>query len=146
MPVFFYFDDVQKPKKFKSKDLKKWITNIERKYQQKIENIQYIFVTDEKLLEINQHYLQHHTYTDIITFNLSEHSQSINGEIYISIERIGENAKKFKVDFLDELLRVMAHGLLHLIGFNDKKKSDKIRMTKEENSCIALYYQTTTPY
>lgn len=94
-------------------------------YPTKIESLQYIFVDDEKLLEINQQFLQHNTYTDIITFNLNEHNQSINGEIYISIDRIKENAQKFEVDFLNELLRVMAHGFLHLIGFNDKKKSEK---------------------
>jgi probable rRNA maturation factor len=99
------------------KQIRVWLKELEKQYHTKIENLNYVFVNDEKLLSINQHFLNHETYTDIITFNLAEHSPNIHGEIYISLDRIVENAQKFEVDFLDEILRVVAHGILHLIGF-----------------------------
>ncbi|QQR99189.1 MAG: rRNA maturation RNase YbeY [Sphingobacteriales bacterium] len=140
MHVSFYFDEVAKPKYFKSISIKKWFKTLEQHYHQKIDSLQYIFLSDEQLLEINMQFLQHDTYTDIITFNLAEHATSINGEIYISIDRIVENAIKFNASEMDELLRVMAHGFLHLIGYNDKKKADKSLMTEQENICVQLYH------
>lgn len=142
MPIHFYFDEIKKPTQFKSMSLKKWLNLLANYYQIKIENLQYVFVNDERLLAINQQFLQHDTYTDIITFSLNEHVQNINGEIYISIDRIKENAQQFEVEFFNELLRVMAHGFLHLIGYKDKKKSDKILMKEQEDKCIELFFST----
>jgi rRNA maturation RNase YbeY len=141
MSVSFYFDEIKKPKEFSIKNFRVWLQSIENHYQINIKKLTYIFVNDEKLLNINQQFLSHDTYTDIITFNLSNEKEIIAGEIYISLDRIAENAQKFGVLFLDELLRVAAHGLLHLIGFDDKNKQKKTLMTQEENLCIKLYYQ-----
>jgi probable rRNA maturation factor len=141
MPTHFYFDEVRKPKCFILKQIRVWLKELEKQYHTKIENLNYVFVNDEKLLSINQDFLNHETYTDIITFNLAEHSLNIHGEIYISLDRVVENAHKFEVDFLDEILRVVAHGILHLIGFDDKKSTDKKQMRKEENNCIQRYHQ-----
>ncbi|MBX7262325.1 MAG: rRNA maturation RNase YbeY [Chitinophagales bacterium] len=140
MAINFYFDEVQKPKDFKTRRFKVWLSSIEKYYQTKIDDLSYIFVNDEQLLAINQKYLAHDTYTDIITFDLSEIEKHINGEIYISLDRILDNAQKFNVPILDELLRVIAHGLLHLIGYDDKTKAKKTIMTEQENICIQLYH------
>lgn len=140
MAINFYFDEVQKPKEFKTRLFRVWINSIEKHYLTKIDDLSYIFVSDEQLLAINQQYLAHNTYTDIITFDLSDIENHINGEIYISLDRIIDNAQKFNVPILDELLRVIAHGLLHLIGFDDKTKAKKSKMTEQENICIQLYH------
>ena len=139
MQIHFYFEGVKKPKDFKVKSFRAWVKIIEEHYPITIKDLSYIFIDDEQLLEINQKFLQHDTYTDIITFDLSETKDNISGEIYISLDRIKENAVKFNVLVLDELLRVVAHGLLHLIGFNDKTKKQKDIMTEQENICIELF-------
>jgi rRNA maturation RNase YbeY len=141
MPVSFYFDDVKKPEGFVAKQLRIWLKAVGRHHQFRIKDLTYIFVNDEKLLEINRQFLQHDTYTDIITFDFSNNKEEISGEIYISLERIEENAQKFDVSFWEELLRVAAHGLLHLIGFKDKTKKEKALMTEQENLCILMYQE-----
>jgi rRNA maturation RNase YbeY len=99
----------------------------------------YIFCSDEKLLEINQQFLNHDTFTDIITFDLSEGPTMLEGEIYISTERVVENAAQFKVPAADELHRVIFHGALHLCGFQDKKEADKKLMRQKEDECLAAW-------
>jgi probable rRNA maturation factor len=103
-------------------------------------DITYIFCNDDYLLEKNQQFLNHDTLTDIITFDLSEHEAELLSEIYISVERIAENAKKFSIDYNTELHRVIFHGALHLCGFKDKKKEDKALMTQMENDCLQKYF------
>jgi len=95
--------------------------------------IQYVFCTDEYLIKLNQRYLQHDTYTDILTFTLSLPNEPIVSEIYISIERVQENALIIKVPFMEELSRVMIHGLLHLSGYNDGTDEEKKEMRKKED-------------
>ncbi len=97
-------------------------------------------MSDDELLEINQSHLQHDDYTDIITFDLSDTEASIDGEIYISVERIKENAIKFQCSEEDELIRVLSHGVLHLMGYKDKSEKDSQKMRDAENKSIEIYH------
>jgi len=112
--------------------LENWLHNVCAKENQKISELTYIFCSDEYLLDINQKHLQHDFYTDVITFDNSE-DDSICGDIFISIERVKENAEEVGVSLFDELHRVIIHGLLHLIGYNDKNEDEKNEMTEKEN-------------
>jgi rRNA maturation RNase YbeY len=107
---------------------------------QKLRSLQYVFCSDTYLLEINQQFLQHDTYTDIITFELSEIPGETVGEIYISIDRVRENAKKFEVSEEQELHRVIFHGALHLCGYKDKTKIEAAKMREMEDECLRLYF------
>lgn len=104
-----------------------------------LENLTYIFCSDEYLLEINQNFLNHDTYTDIITFDYSE-EQKLSAEIYISTERVAENAKTYEVTFEQELQRVMVHGVLHCCGYKDKTESERQLMRTKENEKIKLFH------
>lgn len=95
----------------------------------------YYFVNDDDLLEINKKFLNHDELTDIITFDYSD-KEVLSGEIFISLERVKDNATKLKIPFEEELLRVMAHGILHLMGLKDKTKIEKKRMRREEEKAI----------
>ena len=101
--------------------------------------LNYIFCTDSYLLEINQKYLNHNKLTDIITFDFSEKKKTAEGDLYISVERVKENSKKYKVLFTKELIRVIIHGLLHLMGHNDGSEKEKKRMRSLENKYLYLY-------
>jgi rRNA maturation RNase YbeY len=98
----------------------------------------YVFCLDKRLVEINRAYLNHNTLTDIITFDLSPAHGPLFGEIYISVQRVRENSAKYGVKFIDELHRVMIHGVLHLCGFKDKTTSDKMKMRKKEDAYLSL--------
>lgn len=102
-------------------------------------DINYIFCNDEYLLGINQKYLNHDTYTDIITFDYRT-GKLLNSDIYISEERVSDNAVEFKVDFSEELLRVMAHGILHLCDYKDKSVNDSVLMREKEEEKIKLFH------
>jgi len=104
--------------------------------------LQYVFVSDEDLLQMNQSVLDHDTYTDIITFDLSDKEGIIEGEIYISIDRVRDNAEQYNASFEEEYIRVLGHGLLHLLGFKDKTETDSSEMRKQENKLIDLYKNT----
>lgn len=117
---------------------KKWIIGVIESYGFEVGDISYIFCDDEYLLQINQQYLNHDELTDIISFDYSE-EKLISGDIFISIERVKENASLFKVDFQQELLRVMSHGILHFMGFKDKNEKDQLEMRKNEDICIEKY-------
>ena len=126
---------------FKLKDkgkLKQWIKAITEKEKHRLGTINYIFFTDDELLEINIRHLNHNTLTDIITFDYTE-DKTISSDIFISVDRIAENAQKFKVSFEDELHRVMIHGILHLCGYKDKSKADAELMRKKENWALKLF-------
>ena len=118
--------------------LKKWITTVVQNKKRKVGEIAFVFCSDDYLLEINKQYLNHNTLTDIITFDYSKESpkQAISGDIYISVDRIAENAKKYSKTFENELHRVMIHGTLHLLGYTDKTKAAKLEMTKQEDVCL----------
>ena len=119
--------------------LKKFITDSFLKETGKKLSVGYVFCTDEYLLRINQDFLKHDYYTDIITFPLLDTDQKTEAEIYISIDRVKDNAKKLNVSADQELLRVIFHGLLHLAGYKDKSKKEKEMMRKKEEAWIKAY-------
>lgn len=114
-----------------------WVQDAIRNSGNHCGEITYIFCSDEEVLEINQKYLQHDTYTDIITFDYSQ-DDLISGDIFISIDRVKENAEQFKVSFEHELARVMIHGVLHLLGFDDHSEEEKKEMRRQEDKHISL--------
>ncbi len=115
-----------------------WIKNSIKKEKKRLFALGFIFSSDEYLLRLNIQYLHHKTLTDIITFDYSEGPKSINGEIYISIDRVRDNALKFKKPFDEELHRVIIHGVLHLIGYKDKLVREKIAMREKEEAYLSL--------
>jgi probable rRNA maturation factor len=115
-----------------------WIERVVKKEGSSIESLSYVFCNDKYLLGINQEYLDHDTFTDIITFDLGGTSRSIDGEIYISIPRVRENARNLGVVFDTELHRVIIHGVLHLMGYKDKTKAEKGRMRSKEEEYLEL--------
>ena len=115
---------------------KEWLGNIMKEHNFELRELNYIFCSDEYLLNINREYLDHDYYTDIITFDNSEEDNVIEGDIFVSIDRIKDNAKEFNQEFKNELSRVIAHGLLHLIGFGDKEEAEITEMRKQENLAI----------
>lgn len=117
---------------------KKWIKAIAASEGYQVAEISYIFCDDNYLLELNKKYLNHDTYTDIITFDYVEGTR-LSGDIYISIERVRDNARIFNQPFEQELRRVLSHGVLHLCGYKDKRKSDAQLMRQKEEAAIALY-------
>ena len=125
----------QNTSKFKVKDLRKkkiWLNSISKNEGKDIGSLNFLYVDDKEMLKYNKKYLQHESYTDIITFDNSLNNK-IAGDIVISLERVNENAKYYQVSYNYELERVMAHGLLHLLGYNDKNKEEKIIIRKKEN-------------
>ncbi|NNU34188.1 rRNA maturation RNase YbeY [Mucilaginibacter sp. S1162] len=137
MPAIHFFEeDVTYKLKDKLK-VKQWIKDTIAAEGYKLQELTYIFCSDAYLLKINQQYLDHDTYTDIITFDNSEYEGEIVGDIFISIPRIKENAIKFKVSETDELHRVIIHGALHLLGYKDKTPADNKNMTQKEDQYLA---------
>ena len=112
--------------------IKIWLNNIIKEEGAKTGTITYLLINDKEMLVYNQQFLQHDTFTDVITFE-NKDVNNISGDIVISIERIYENAEKYKVVFAKELYRVMAHGLLHLLGYNDKSNKEAKEIRKKEN-------------
>jgi len=133
MPAIQFFEE-DISFKLKNKTLvRQWVTDTLVAEGFKLEELNYIFCSDVYLLQINQQYLDHDTYTDIVTFDNSEVEGVIVGDIFISIERIRENALKFEQTETDELHRVIIHGALHLSGYTDKSPADKKKMTQKED-------------
>lgn len=133
--IDFFSEDIE----FESEqvdELKLWLEDLISGHNFKLENLTYIFCSDDYLLQMNRDYLDHDTLTDIITFDNSDDDGIIEGDIFISIDRVKENAADHKVTFTDELCRVMAHGLLHLMGFDDKSAELKTEMTNQENLAL----------
>jgi probable rRNA maturation factor len=134
MPVVIHFFVEDTSYKLKQKGLiRNWIKKTIETEGYKLKELNFILCSDAYLLQINQQYLQHDTYTDIITFDNSDTESIIIGDIFISIDRIKENAVKFNVNETDELHRVMIHGTLHLLGYPDKGVAAKKIMTQKED-------------
>ncbi|MBX2904559.1 MAG: rRNA maturation RNase YbeY [Taibaiella sp.] len=142
MPAEFHELEVKSKLKDKRK-LSAFMDSAVARYAKGVKraNLTYIFCSDEHLLQMNQQFLDHNTFTDIITFDLSEADDTMEGEIYVSVDRVRENAEKFGVPYDNELHRVLFHGMLHLCGFKDKKDADKKLMRTKEDECIAAYYK-----
>lgn len=138
MPAISFFTEsvtYNLPQKLK---VKKWIKATIEKEGCRLQELNFIFCSDEYLLGINQQYLNHDTYTDIITFDNSDEEKLIVSDIFISIERVKENAKTFKTTEFDEVCRIMIHGTLHLLGYKDKGKAAKTLMTQKENEYLSF--------
>ena len=133
MPAIQFFEEDISYKLKKKTAVRKWITETIIAEGFKLDELTYVFCSDQYLLQINQQYLNHDTYTDIITFDNSEVDGVITGDIFISVERIKENATQFAVTETQELHRVMIHGALHLLGYKDKTVADKKKMTLKED-------------
>lgn len=131
MPVKFFNEDIQFNLKNKIK-LKKWINSVIVSEKHETGSINYIFTSEKEILRINQEYLKHNYYTDIITFNYCE-SNEIHGDIFICLATVKNNSVLFNVTSINELHRVMIHGILHLIGYDDKTDDEKVVMRQKEN-------------
>ncbi|MBA3663664.1 MAG: rRNA maturation RNase YbeY [Bacteroidetes bacterium] len=118
--------------------IKTWIKKIVELEKRQQGQLNFVFTTDKDLLKINQQFLKHNTFTDIITFDYTE-EKTLNADIMISVDRVGENAKKLKLEFQEELKRVMIHGVLHLCGYKDKTKPDSTLMRKKEDWALKKY-------
>ncbi len=137
MPIHFFSESLS----FELSNAEKtqtWLGHLINNYHKSLVELNYIFCSDDHLLKINQEYLGHDYYTDIITFDHSDSENEIEGDIFISIDRIKENAKTLSQAFDQELARALAHGLLHLFGFGDGTDSEKKRMRKKEDACLSL--------
>ncbi len=117
----------------------KWIQKTVESYDSKIALINYIFCSDEYLHRINVAHLDHDTYTDIITFQYNESNEALESDIYISVDRVRENAAEFEVEEAQELRRVMIHGVLHLLGLGDKTEDEKKEMRNKEDYFLSLF-------
>lgn len=117
---------------------KTWLVDVARTQQRFIEDLSFIFCSDDYLLDMNIRYLGHDYYTDIITFPYNE-GEKLSGDLFISIDRVRENAADFGVDFDTELRRVMVHGLLHLMGFGDKTEEEVRIMRAKEDACLKMF-------
>ena len=138
MAINFFTEDIKfnLPEKQKRKA---WLKKIALSESFKVGELNYIFCSDEYLYQINVDYLNHHTYTDIITFDNSEEEKLIEGDIFVSIDRVKENAQKHGQEELSELSRVISHGLLHLMGYKDKTKAEAEIMRSKEAFAIELF-------
>lgn len=123
--------------------LKSWIKQVASKFDRETGDLNIIFCSDDKLLEINRQFLGHNYYTDIITFDYCK-DDTIEGELYISIDTVKANAIEYKQLFLDELHRVIIHGVLHLCGFDDHSNNQKHQMREKENEALELLKELTS--
>jgi probable rRNA maturation factor len=120
-------------------DFSKWLSEVILSENKKEGEINYIFCDDDYLLEINQQYLDHDTLTDIISFDYSVGNE-INGDIFVSVERVKENASDYKVTFHEEIQRVLVHGVLHYCGYKDKTESDELIMRAKEEEKMKMFH------
>ena len=142
-----YTTDGVKMPPIKRRDISAWIKNVAQSYGKSVGDIAYIFCNDEKILEVNRQYLQHDYYTDIITFDYCDDlvemgiSDTISGDMFISLDTVRTNAAGLGVDYMQELHRVIIHGVLHLLGINDKGPGEREVMETAENKALALLNQ-----
>jgi rRNA maturation RNase YbeY len=145
MAVSIYFQGVKRPYFASNRRISLWLDRLAAQHNHSIQELNIIFVSDEELLVMNRQFLDHDYYTDIITFDLGTDNKTIQGELYISLDRVKENAHTLGQKCSSEFIRVVAHGLLHLIGFQDKKSEQIVEMRSCENEAIALYLSMNSP-
>ena len=134
--ITYNAEDVKIPT-IKKRETTRWIKKVAATYGRKVGEIGYMFVNDEKILEVNNEYLSHDYYTDVITFDYCE-GDILNGDIVISLDTVRTNAEKFGKTYEEELYRVIIHGILHLCGINDKGPGEREIMEENENKALAL--------
>ena len=134
--ITYNTDGVRMPK-IKKRETTAWIRAVAATYGKRVGDIGYMFVNDEKILEVNREYLGHDYYTDIITFDYCE-DDTLNGDLVISLDTVKSNAELFKKDYNEELHRVIIHGILHLCGINDKGPGEREIMEAAENKALNL--------
>jgi len=137
MSITYHSEGVKKPK-LQYRCVSVWIKQVITKFDFEAGNLTYIFCDDEYLKILNLKYLNHDYYTDIVTFDYNE-GKVISGDMFISLDRVKENAVLFNCNFTDELLRVIVHGLLHLLGYKDSNDNEKAIMRTVENECIFMF-------
>jgi rRNA maturation RNase YbeY len=134
----FFSEDTEYEYKGKKKS-REWIVDVIHKEGSSPGDLNFIFCSDQYLYDMNVKYLDHDTYTDIITFDLSEETDTISGDIFISVDRARENAKAYKTTLTQELRRLIVHGILHLLGFKDKTDGEKALMRQKEDYYLSLH-------
>ena len=134
--ITYSTDGVRMPA-IKKRETTAWIKAVAAEYGRRVGEVGYMFVDDEKMLQVNREYLGHDYYTDIITFDYDE-GDRINGDIEISLDTVRSNAQLFGKEYLDELHRVIIHGILHLCGINDKGPGEREQMEAAENRALAM--------
>ena len=134
--ITYNADGVKMPK-IRHRDTSAWIKRVAQAHGRKVGEIGYMFVSDEKILEVNRQYMGHDYYTDIITFDYDE-GDVLNGDLVISLDTVRTNAEKFGKDYDEELHRVIIHGILHLCGINDKGPGEREIMEAHENEALAM--------
>ncbi|MBO7572826.1 MAG: rRNA maturation RNase YbeY [Bacteroidales bacterium] len=135
MAIEFFCEDVEKPR-VKYIALKKWIKDVIESHKKSVGKIEYVFCSDEYLLKMNNEFLKHDYYTDVITFDNSE-GNKISGEVYISVDRVAENAKSYGTEDT-EIFRVIIHAVLHMLGYDDKTPEAQTEMRAMEDKCLAM--------
>ena len=136
MAIAYYAEEVKLPA-IKKKAVGDWIRKVAALYGKRAGDISYIFCSDEKILEVNKQYLQHDYYTDIITFDYSEGTK-ISGDLFISLDTVKSNSDMFGTNYVEELHRIIIHGVLHLCGINDKGPGEREIMTAKGNEALTL--------
>lgn len=131
MSIQYFSEDVPVPK-LKRRLTSQWIKQVIASEGKMVGDVSFIFCSDSYLLDVNKKYLEHDYFTDIITFDYVE-GLVISGDIFISVDRVNENSVEFKTTVTDELNRILIHGILHLLGYKDKQKKDKLLMTEKED-------------
>jgi rRNA maturation RNase YbeY len=144
MAIVYNAEGVKKPK-LKYRVVSDWLKRVVLKFGCITGDLTYIFCDDEYLKDINSRYLNHDYYTDIVTFDYRE-GNVVSGDMFISVDRVVENAGLFNSDINDEFLRVTVHGLLHLLGFKDSSDSERETMRGMENECIFMYKDICNEY
>lgn len=136
MPILFFTEEIDFHLQ-NEKKIKDWLNEVLVSRNFRVGDLNYIFVSEEKILKLNKEYLSHDYYTDIITFNYNDENL-ISGDIFISVETVESNSIKFSTTLEHEMNRVIVHGALHLIGYNDKTNEEKQKMRSEEDICLSL--------